>query len=491
METELKFSLDPGKASRLTRHPRLAGLHPRRRRLLSLYFDTPDLALKARRVALRLRRVGYHWIQGLKGETRAEGALSRRPEWEVAVAAGEPDPSVLPAEARALLQGVDLAALVPVFQTDIRRTTWEVIQGASRVEVALDRGEIRAGDTVLAVSEVELELISGQAADLLALAGEFLADVPLGVDPRSKAERGFMLHGFRAGPVRGEAPALAAAEPAAASRQAILAAALAQLVANVPGFLERPEEPEYLHQLRVALRRLRGVAGLGRALGLPRPVWSDALAAIMADLNPARDWDVFLQETLPRLQPALAGAPLDEAFQALMGELAAQARRVAQKRLASTDFTGLVLALGTDLLAATAATAFPRTDAWSGAILKRRWKRLRGYGRRAASLGGDERHRARLAAKKLRYAADALAGLYGKRGRPFIRALARLQDRLGEANDLCIGIRLMAGIRDGYPAHAFEAGRVSGALAARQAGRWRKVAGAWRALGKVRPFWTA
>lgn len=488
MEIELKLALDARHAPRLRRHPLLAGLKPQRRRLHSVYFDTPGFDLMKRAIAFRLRRVGYHWVQTLKAEARAVGALSSRPEWEMAVAGSDPDFAVMPPEAMALLAKIDLPRLAPVFVTEFQRTTWLIQSGGCVAELALDSGEIRAGEASQAISEVEIELKSGSPEGLFGLARTLLDELPLCIEPRSKAERGYLLcEAVTPAPVRAACPDIRPDQPAAEAWMAVTRAALVQLVANVPGFLEHPEEIEYLHQLRIALRRLRAAVGLGKSLGMARPAWSPALGEIMRGLNPARDWDVFLHETLPSVEAVLADAPVGEDLVNRARQATLQVRLAAQELIASPAFTRLVLAIG-ESLHASPRDGISAAD-WSASLLDERWKKLRGLCGKLRDLGPGGRHEVRIAAKKLRYAADALAGLYGKRGRNFIKRLAELQDGLGRANDAYIATRLLEGLRHKNMALAYDAGRISGVMTERVTHHGMASDSAWRRMAKARVFW--
>lgn len=488
MEIELKLALDARHAARLRRHPLLAGVKPASRVLHSVYYDTPDFALMRRAIAFRLRRLGYHWVQTLKAEAPAVGALSSRPEWEMPVAGSTPDLAILPAAALELLRGVEPARLAPVFVTEFRRTTWR-LQGAGGVaELALDRGTIRAGTAERPVSEVEIELLDGAPEALFDWALGLLEHLPLRVEPRSKAERGYFLCGAaQPAPVRAGRPDLRAGQPAAQAWLEIVRSALSQLVANVPGFLEQADDIEYLHQLRIALRRLRGAAALGDGVGKARPAWATGLAAVMQDLNPARDWDVFVAETLPSVRPVLGDPPLCESFLSGVGTAAARAREQAQACIAAPDFTRLVLGIGRDLQAARAAGA-PVED-WARRILGRRWKNLRRQCRRLDELDAAGRHRLRIAAKKLRYAADALEGLYGNRARSFLKRLAALQDRLGRANDAVVADRLLQELLRRDAGAAYDAGRFSGVLRERSGHHEAEDEAAWRRMTEAKKFW--
>jgi triphosphatase len=485
MEIELKLALDPTDAARLKRHPLLAGIKAERQTLHSIYFDTPEFALTGRRIAFRLRRVGYHWVQTVKAAAPSVGALSSRPEWEAQVMDNTPDLTVLAPEALALLDGIDPGRLAPVFVTDIRRTTWQTAAGGTVMEIALDQGEIRAGEAASPVSEIELELKSGAPDGLFDAALGLLERVPLRVDSRSKSAIGFRLAGaVKAAPAKAVWPRLDPAQAAGTAWTALVEAALAQLTDNLPGFLEQPEELEYLHQLRVALRRLMSLA---RLLTKSDPPWLSPLREHMAVLNPARDWDVFLRETLPRLD-----FPHDAAFLAHAEAMAAAARQAAQADLASPAFTRVVLQLGRALL--TPPDTSPSASEWAAGVLEQRWKDVRRRGKALAGGKPDGKdaaalHRLRIAVKKLRYASDALANLYGKRCKKSLAGLATLQDSLGALNDLAVAGRLMHALATAHPEIAFCAGHVVGLLSAdakQQVGSKQRIK---RELAAIKPFW--
>lgn len=480
MEIELKLALDPAAVARCRRHPLLAAVKAERQTLRSTYFDTPDFALTRRKIALRLRRVGYHRVQTLKAAAPAVGALSARPEWEAQVMGNTPDLAVLPPEALALLADIDLASLAPVFVTEIKRATWQVAVGDTAMEIALDQGEVRAGERVEPICEIELELKSGPPDGLFVAALDLLERVPLRVDSRSKAARGYQLAGaVEPAPRKAVWPKLEPTRAAGTSWVALAEAALAQLVDNLPGFLVQADDIEYLHQTRVAIRRLLGLAHL---LDQPDPAWLDPLRAHMTVLNPARDWDVFQAETLPRL-----ALPHDPVFLAGVTAQAAAARVTAQAALASPAFTRAVLLLGQALLAP------PKLDMttrdWAARVLEQRWKSVKRRGEALAGGNAASRHRLRIAVKKLRYATDALACLHGKRAKMTVAALEVLQDDLGALNDLAVAERLMRALAAAQPETAFSAGRVVGLSSAEARGQIRSRRKITRDLDAIKPFW--
>lgn len=164
--------------------------------LLSTYFDTPDKALQAFGVGLRLRQVGQQWLQTVKCTGEAHNGLHQRKEWEHELAAPEFDP--------ALLQKTDLAPLMakkeiwsaiePVFTTEFERLVMPLrLADDTQVELAYDRGQVRAGDRQANIHEIELELKSGDLEKLQNLAIRLEAALPLRYSDISKAAQGYNL----------------------------------------------------------------------------------------------------------------------------------------------------------------------------------------------------------------------------------------------------------------------------------------------------------
>lgn len=199
METELKLSLNEADLPRLLAHPLLtvsAGTH----RLLNTYFDTPDLALQQRRMAVRERLSGDQWLLTVKTAGQSQNGLSRRQEWEAPTTPGALDFESLVDDAAL---ATELMAMKPrleaLFCTDFERQRWVIADAGSQIEVALDQGRIHVPGTDLSepLLELELELLSGPEAALLALA-EVLRQTPQGPvtlvpSDASKAQRGMAL----------------------------------------------------------------------------------------------------------------------------------------------------------------------------------------------------------------------------------------------------------------------------------------------------------
>lgn len=486
VEIELKLAIAPDAAARLRRHPLLRASKAVKTRLYGIYYDTPDLDLYKKRHAIRLRREGQRWVQTLKLDTHSAGGLSTRPEWEVEVAGDELDLAALPAEARRHLDPALMASLVPVFVTDFQRHTWQLTLPAASLEVALDLGHVRAGEHDLPVAEVELELLSGDGTALFDVALALLRAVPLLPEYRSKALRGYELAG-----VHDMAPCPAIAADigkrlvAGEARRRLLVAALTQLTHNLPGFLVG-DDPEYLHQMRVAVRRLGTLLRLGSNLEAAPPGWLAELRWLMAELGPARDWDVMETVTLARVRSALAEPERLDALLAAVRCRRAAAHERARAAVTHRRFTRLLLEMGRNLL--TTRVGGAELSIWARAALDRRWRKFKRLAARRHRLDTAGWHRLRLAAKRLRYAGEAFMPLYGRPARRFLATLARLQDRLGAANDVVIAHALLAEM--GHAAEIdYGVGLVEGYLAGGASGRPKQMAARVGAMAGVKPYW--
>ena len=84
----------------------------------------------------------------------------------------------------------------PIFETNFARTSWDLkLTEQLWVELAWDQGEIKVGDNVLPINEIELELKKGQLAyALFELAADLAYTIPLTIERNSKAWRGYQLH---------------------------------------------------------------------------------------------------------------------------------------------------------------------------------------------------------------------------------------------------------------------------------------------------------
>lgn len=447
-EVELKFELAPGAHAAFRRLAPMAEAKARNSRLLALYFDTPDFELRARRMALRLRRSGRHWVQTLKAGHSGAGGLHAREEWEFARPQPSLDLALLAASPLGNEPGLE-ERLGEVFQVDLRRTTWEIeVSPGNRVEVALDRGEVSRSGESESVAEVEIESLTGDPLAVFELAGQLVDHAPLRPSAVTKAQRGYRLaRGEAPGSVKAEPVALDAAQSPGQAVRVVLAAALEQLQANEPGVLE-DGDPEYLHQYRVALRRLRSALRVFRKVIEPE-FESHArteLRWIAQATGPSRDWDVLATQTLPPILRACGDVHAARSLRSRVGFRRKAARAGLREAIGSPRYARLVLWLARWLATPPAQSlgAAELLPEFAARVVGKGHKRLVTGARQLSALAPAERHRLRLEAKRLRYALEGFQSLLRrKRFAAYREVLSEIQDDLGRANDAAVATRLL------------------------------------------------
>jgi inorganic triphosphatase YgiF len=479
-EIELKFLCEPADLSAV-----LAAApngEDQEKALLSTYFDTPEGDLRKARISLRIREGGDKRVQTLK---RGDGFA--REEHEQVLNGDRLDLSA--AAVKSALSPAKRRTLAPIFTVRVvrRQRTFDY-QGA-QIEMAVDEGEVQAGDRSRRISEVELELKGGHCDSMFELARQLSKTAPLYLSFDGKASQG---QGLRDGTDRAarrhdKAP-LARGLTAAGAFQAIARNALAQIAANGV-VLREADSVEAIHQLRVAVRRLRS------AMSTFKAVADDEQAeTIKAELkwlagacDEARDLDVFAEENAK-----IADAVLDMSALAPMVDAArARGHSKVSAAVASGRFRGLVLETTAwvetgEWLSAGGKTARERREApadrFATKALNRRLKRLRKQGADLAKQDDAGRHEARIVSKKLRYSAEAFAPLFdAEAARAFIKTLKRLQDHLGALNDAAVAQGLVERLE--LKGKALDAaGRL---LAAREAEKPKTIKAAAKAMDQV------
>ncbi len=437
LEVELKFQVPAARREALRRA--VATGTACTTRLHALYAETPDHRLAAAGLALRLRKEGRTWVQTLKG--RGDDLMSRL-EHEVRLPpqAGTPAPDPqrhagTPAGAALTAALGDAAGLQTLYHTDIRRLHRRLRYGGALIEIAYDRGHIVAGEQRQPVDEIEFELVSGPRQALVALAQRWAERFGLWWDGRTKSERGYRLALGLAKVPAVKATRLAwhvDATPADVWRAA-LQSALAQALANAAEIASGRGGPEHLHQLRVALRRLRSIlrelAPWGGNADEARSL-QEAWSVPFGELGAARDADI-IAAMRPRLQAA--GAP----------ELVWPARAPGPRPddvVRGALFNALMLrslALSLVQPAVAAPPGRPSTASAARAVLLRAWRRLRRDAAAFAKADIEQQHRTRKRLKRLRYTLEVLLPLYPRRpAQRLLDAIGKALDALGELNDL-------------------------------------------------------
>ncbi|MBI4989041.1 MAG: CHAD domain-containing protein [Rhodocyclales bacterium] len=455
-EVEIKLSLPESARRAFLRHPLLQQAEKLPvRKLVNVYYDSPDLALHRQGIALRTRRQGRGWLQTVKCAGVASGGLAVRPEWEQPYSgrfdfAGIDDPQV-----RELLERHRIRShLEPAFETVFTRSTWRFapLRGASAL-LMLDRGWIEAGGKREAISEIEIELEQGKADILFDLALALAADLPLRPEILSKAERGYRLRsGAPLKPVKAAPSPLHAAQSPLAAFRGIAAACIAQLQLNELGAGE--EDAEFIHQMRVALRRLRSALRTFRP-ALPAGFEQSVVPPIRAlarVLGGARDWDVLAGEIVGPARDAFAGDVRLDALDAAVGRARQQAREAARQALAAPAHAVFLLDLAARLQRTRSAPAEEELAAFAARRLSRLHKKALALAAAAQEADPASLHALRIGVKRLRYALEFFAPLYRDRdAREALESLTGLQDSLGALNDLARAGALLMQCMDSDP----------------------------------------
>lgn len=462
-EIEIKFQADRQALEAVLAARQLKGavITPERE-LISTYFDTPGRDLQRRGFALRLRRKGRSIpVLGLKWSDENSADPFARGEVEARAPGGEPNLDAFEPDIRARL--TDVVAdqpLTPVFKTQVKRRTALIHHGRSDIELAFDDGILMADGQSRALTELELELKSGNTADLLALARELTTGCGLSLAFEPKAGRGYRLsEGAVAQPQKARPLHLLPASSFDDAIAAVIAGCLAHFTANWAA-LRESDAPESVHQLRVALRRLRSALGIFRKR-IAMPELEDIRSRarhIASALGPARECDAFRQNALAgpfRDQPkrVAAAAPLFEAVERRRQEAYVAARHI----IDDPETSVFVLDVQAFLVQRAWRTALdagelglltrPAQD-FATEVLERLRRRALKRGKHLPDMPDGERHELRIALKKLRYATEFFGTLYGedKAVRSFLRLVADLQEDLGAHNDAATAEEFIASL---------------------------------------------
>lgn len=197
-ELELKYLLPTtGLSSLVQLIPQLGQvLHSEHNTILNAYFDTADSWFRRHDMGLRSRLKQGRYEQTIKLAGSQHGAMQMRPEYNVPCEGVVPVLQAFPAHiwpAQADVQQLQLQ-LTELFRTDFVRQSWLLrCADGTEIELAYDKGEIRAGNHSKPIAELELELVKGNALQLFTLAKTLVEQLPLRTGWQSKAARGYGL----------------------------------------------------------------------------------------------------------------------------------------------------------------------------------------------------------------------------------------------------------------------------------------------------------
>ena len=481
-----------------------AGRKLLRAKLVSTYYETEDRALRRKGLSLRVRERDGRFVQTVKSiRNGGDVGTLARDEWEDPIDRGVLDPHGT--ETSRVLEPGIVKRLKPVFRTEVRRDIVELAPApGTLIEAAIDRGKIIAPDQKksLEISEVELELKSGEAGFLYDVAQQLIAAAPLRIDPRSKAERGYELASGRpnrSSAARGKAfdldPKLGVME----AFERIGRHCLEQILRNEPAALAG--DPEGVHQMRVAIRRMRAaVSAFRKMLPADRRHWMSAELRWLANiLGEARDLDVFESAVVKPARGAVADKGDFRALTDAVRDRRYTAYAAVAAAIRSTRYSEFELRL----------LRWFDGQSWTdGALAQEMQKPIgeiapamldrcrRSVERRCKGFADQppaERHELRITLKKMRYTAELFVSLYPARSvGEFTRYLKRLQDDLGNANDVHSGETLILQLseRPGKGAQIMSSGRhVLEWHKHRLLKEEKKIRDDLQRLEQAKPFW--
>jgi inorganic triphosphatase YgiF len=437
-EVELKFDVAAADAGALKACPALDGVTPAIVEADTAYFDTRDGIVRRAGYSLRVRKAGGRYVQAVKHKPGAAAGLFVRREWEAEVPGFAVDETALAkTPLKKLLEAEAGPPLKLQVRSRFRRTIWLVRHKGSEIEVVLDEGKVTAGKADSPLCELELELKSGKARALFALAGEIGAALPLRLGVLSKAERAYALAERTLGEAaRAEPVVLPVQASEGGAFRAVAQSCLRHYRLNEMVLLERCDA-DALHQARIALRRLRSALSLFRPTvrGKDYQALREEAAWLAGQFSDARNLDVLLAGE--------DGLRAGEAVRERLLKARAKAYDRVEAALGSERVRSLMLNLS--LWIEAGAWRFrdrARRDLGGLAAeqLNRQWRRVRRLEDKLGKAAPDDLHRLRLDVKKLRYSAEFLAGLSAKRPKQvrrerFVWALKELQESLGDLND--------------------------------------------------------
>ncbi|HEU5004118.1 MAG TPA: CYTH and CHAD domain-containing protein [Actinomycetota bacterium] len=461
-----------------------------RKNFQTVYVDTPDLRLARWGCSLR-HRSGEGWTLKLPTAS-ASGPLLVRGEYTFEGEATGPNPKP-PAEALALvtayIRGAETkpAARLRTVRHPVRL---QGADGTPLAEMVLDEVSVLEGRKLVErFREIEVEVGPNTSAETLDVILEALRSsgaVP--TDPVPKYARAL---GTRAwAPPEVEVTELSATASAGQLVRRAIAASVDRYLRQEPG-VRLGEDPEAVHQARVATRRLR--SDLRTFAPLIEESWSqelgDKVRWLGGLLGAARDADVLHERLRARVESLPEDdRPAGSKLTADLGADRAAAHAALLDALKGDEYIAVVQAL---VDAARSPHLLPDSHQpahqVAGSLLRGPWRKLR---RQVAALAfpppDAELHEVRIRAKRCRYAAEAVAPVLGRRAAAYARAAAGLQEVLGEHQDAVVAAGVLRKRGTGAPAEvAFAAGELAGleqAAAAEARSHWPD---AWKGLRKA------
>jgi triphosphatase len=511
VEIELKLDVPVSAAQRFATAPWLKKLAigaPKKEKLVSVYYDTQDFALRGHRAALRVRKTGGRYVETLKTEDNAAQSFLGRGEWECELDDAHPDLRKIGKDG---LNGLDRkmldGELKPIFETAVTRTVIPVRYNGADLEIAVDVGQVRTGRKTVPIHEIEIELKNGHAAAVVQLGTRIARSLHAAYGVASNAERGYALHEGTVEDAATATPIVLDPEMKAAEAFKVIGLSCLHHFASNRDAIAAGD-PEGVHQMRIGLRRLRAAMSVFKEMLRDQEMerLKGQLEWLGDALGPARDMHVMMSSTIAALEKEGTDARAVESLKREIVQKRVLGFRQAKAAVKSERYRKIVLDAafwlaggnwavnGDELMRARreqVISAFATTE------LDRRFHKILKKVDKLRELDALHRHKLRIAVKKLRYAAEFFDSLFDRdNGRKkFAKALKSLQTSLGELNDIRVHDRLagqFAGPQPGPPERApkaFAMGLIAGEERSKSKRLLSDAAKAGKKLESIKPFW--
>lgn len=490
MEVELKYRVtDPATGERLLQTDQLAGLQAtggpaRATQLEDRYVDTRDGALARAGYAVRLRQSGADTIVSVKSLSagQGDGGAVQRDELEGPADRVAPAADWPASDARALVLehagDAPLVERVTIRQLRHRRL---LKAGDGRVELSLDEVDVVSrGRIVRSFTELEAELVKGDASLLGALARRLDSESGLARSDHSKLEAAMAAldgangdadaearprprvrsNGVRPGSngktdgdaqtrhdvprlVVGKTPGVVAEDNLAEAGRKVMRFHLARMLDREPG-VRSGDGIESVHKMRVATRRQRAawrVFGEAYKKGRTK-AHRDGLRDVARRLGAVRDLDVQLEaaDAYRADQPAAEQRAI-EPLLASWRQHRDDARTLLTRELDSPgyerfldDYLDFVRTEGAAAVPVKAAEPHRVRDTAPSRIWAA-YEQVRTYEPVLRWADITTLHELRIASKWLRYSLEFVQEALGDESAPLIARVTALQDHLGLLND--------------------------------------------------------
>ena len=484
-EFELKFEIPAQSLPKI-----VAAVHAKKAQLQILqacYFDSKDGALAKNGLTLRMRKEGNDWVQTAKGLTsnsfdrlehnveigsfQTNVAKKIVPSTKSTSKLTNPMPSIdlsrhadekvgkLMIKALKIKSNGQIPALLPMYETDVQRLKFTVKKSGSLIEIALDQGMVISGGRSAALCELEIELKQGKPEHAIALARTWCAKYELWLSTINKSMKGQRLHDglpyleHKSGEDKPELDSDALNRDSNGQQmvKAVFQSCLNQILANASEIASGSQNAEYIHQLRVGIRRLRtAMRELTILVDGIDTAWEKPLITAFRGLGEHRDGD-HLNHVL---QPQIAAEGGPDVSTKIDAAKFLDASLVVRSKVFQDTLLCLMVYVNGSYLDGSSPNAgknmpentkenykHKKVSNLLANRLDKLYEKIIKEGKKFLTLTETQQHSVRKHFKRLRYLAEFSAPLFAaspsdkKRSLAFISALKPVQDALGFYND--------------------------------------------------------